>query len=265
MSSATILGMTILQSIILAIVEGLTEFLPISSTGHLVLTADLLGLTQTEFVKSFEIIIQLGAILAVVALYANTYLRSRKVLGKIFLAFLPTGILGLLFYPIVKGFLLGNTLITLIALFIGGIILIVIERLPLEKNAHTDEITELTSRQALSIGLFQAVAMIPGVSRAGAAIVGGVLLGLKRKAAVEFSFLLAVPTILAASGYDLYKSGLGFTPDEWTVLGVGFIASFIVAILAIKFFLAIIKNHSLAVFGVYRIILALLYGLFFLR
>ena len=257
--------MTILQAIILAVVEGLTEFLPISSTGHLVLTANALSISQTEFVKSFEVIIQLGAILAVTVLYAKTYLANIKILKKLLYAFIPTGFLGFIFYPVVKDVLLGNTYITLAALFLGGIVLIFIEKLPLEKNSHTDDVQEITTRQAVLIGFIQSISMIPGVSRAGATIVGGLLVGLNRKAAVEFSFLLAVPTVLAASSYDLYKSGFSFTGEEWMLLGIGFLVSFIVAILAIKFFLGLIKHHSLAVFGAYRIILAVLYALFLLR
>lgn len=251
--------MTLVEALILSIVEGLTEFLPISSTGHLVLTADLLGIHQTEFVKSFEIIIQLGAILAVVALYAKTYLKSVKVWRKIILAFIPTGVLGFTLYSFIKDSLLGNTPVTLLALFLGGIVLMLIEKLPIEKETSHDEIGELTDRQALAIGVFQSVAMIPGVSRAASTIIGGLFMGLKRKAAVEFSFLLAVPTMLAATGYDLVKSDFAFSQREWLLLGIGLSGSFVVAILAITFFLKYVKSHSLAVFGAYRVILALLY------
>lgn len=257
--------MTIFQALILSVVEGLTEFLPVSSTGHLILTSFALDISQTEFVKTFEIFIQFGAILAVIVLYGKSYLKNLKVLRKVFLAFLPTGILGLLFYPIVKNILLGNPYITLAALFIGGLFLIFIEKLPFEKNAKTDEIAELTDRQSLSIGIFQAFSMIPGLSRAAATIIGGLVMGLKRKPAVEFSFLLAVPTIFAASTYDLYKTGISFTQSEWTLLSVGFIASFIVSIFAIKFFIALVKHHTLAVFGYYRIALAILYAMVFLH
>jgi len=253
--------MTIFQTLILAIVEGLSEFLPISSTGHLVLTAHLLNIEQTSFVKSFEIFIQLGAILAVVVLYAKTYLKSLRVWKKIILAFIPTGALGFLFYSLIKDYLLGNVLITLIFLFIGGIVLLFIDKLPIEKDTHTDEIAELTDRQALAIGVFQSISMIPGVSRAAATIIGGLVMGLKKKAAVEFSFLLAVPTMVAATGYDLVKSEFLFTSYEWILLFVGFFGSFVVAIFAIRFFLAVIKTHSLAPFGVYRILLACLYFL----
>lgn len=253
--------MTLIQAIILAVVEGLTEFLPISSTGHLILTADLLNIPQTEFVKSFEIIIQLGAILAVVFLYWKSYLRSFLVWRKIALAFLPTAALGFLLYSVVKTYLIGNTGITLLALFLGGFVLLFIDKLPVEKEAGSNDIIELTDRQAMTIGVFQSISMIPGVSRAAATIIGGLLVGLKRRAAVEFSFLLAVPTMIAATGLDLYKSDFLFSSREWTILAVGVMVSFFVAVLAIKFFLKIIQTHSLAPFGVYRILLALIYYL----
>lgn len=253
--------MTLIQAIILAIVEGLTEFLPISSTGHLILTADLLHIVQTDFVKSFEIIIQLGAIMAVVFLYGKSYLKSLNVWRKIMFAFLPTAALGFLFYSLIKEYLIGNTTITLLALFIGGFVLLFIDKLPIEKEAGYDDIVELTDKQAMAIGVFQSISMIPGVSRAAASIIGGLVVGLKKKAAVEFSFLLAVPTMIAATGLDLYKSQFSFTSQEWIILLVGVMVSFFVAILAIKFFLKIIQTHSLAPFGIYRILLALLYFL----
>lgn len=253
--------MTLIQAIILAIVEGLTEFLPISSTGHLVLTANLLNIPQTEFVKSFEIIIQLGAILAVVFLYWQSYLKNLTVWRKIMFAFLPTAALGYLLYSFIKTYLIGNTAVTLLALFLGGIVLLFIDKLPVEKEAGYDDIVELTDRQAMTIGVFQSVSMIPGVSRAAASIIGGMLVGLKRKAAVEFSFLLAIPTMVAATGLDLYKSDFAFSSREWVIILVGIMVSFFVAILAIKFFLRLIKTHSFAPFGIYRILLALLYYL----
>lgn len=257
--------MDIFDALILSMVEGFTEFLPISSTGHLVLTANILGIAQTEFVKTFEIFIQLGAILAVVVLYAKTYFQNKKILRKIFLAFIPTGVLGFIFYPFVKDVLLGSPYITLAALFLGGIVLIFIEKIPFEKNTKTDEIEELSDRQSLAIGLFQSISMIPGVSRAAATIIGGLVMGMKRKPAVEFSFLLAVPTILAASTYDLYKTGFSFDQNEFILLAVGFIGSFVFALLAMKFFIALLKHHTLAVFGVYRIVVSVLYALVFLR
>jgi len=254
-----------LQALIFSIVEGFSEFLPISSTGHLVLTADLLKIPQTDFIKSFEIIIQLGAIFAIIFLYWKKFIENKKILGKILTAFLPTAILGLLFYKIVKSFLIGNTELTLAALFLGGIILIALELIYKEKEHHVDKIEDLSLKKAFLIGIFQSLSMIPGVSRSAATIIGGLMLGTKRKTAVEFSFLLAVPTMFAATGLDIAKSNFSFTVNEYSLLAVGFLGSFIVAILAVKFFLNFIKNHTFIPFGIYRIILSILFWLIIVR
>ncbi len=257
--------MDYLQALIFSIVEGFSEFLPISSTGHLVLTADLLKIPQTDFIKSFEIIIQLGAIFAIIFLYWKKFIENKKILGKILTAFLPTAILGLLFYKIVKSFLIGNTELTLAALFLGGIILIALELIYKEKEHHVDKIEDLSLKKAFLIGIFQSLSMIPGVSRSAATIIGGLMLGTKRKTAVEFSFLLAVPTMFAATGLDIAKSNFSFTVNEYSLLAVGFLGSFIVAILAVKFFLNFIKNHTFIPFGIYRIILSILFWLIIVR
>jgi len=254
--------MDLLQVLILSVVEGITEFLPISSTGHLVLASDVLKITQTDFVKSFEIIIQLGAILAVVVLYWKKLLSSKDLVLKIIVSFIPTAILGLVFYKIIKSFLLGNTMVTLWALFLGGIALIVIEKFYKEQPHHLENIEKLSYKNAILIGLAQSVSMIPGVSRAAATILGGLFVGLKRKAAVEFSFLLAIPTMAAATGLDLIKSEFSFTTSEWGLLAVGFVGAFITAILAVKYFLRFIEKHTFVAFGVYRIILAIVFFLF---
>ncbi len=252
------------QALLLAIVEGFTEFLPISSTGHLVLTAELLQIEQTEFVKSFEVIIQLGAILAVVVLYWKTIITNKKAWRPILLAFIPTAIIGLTFYKIVKDVLLGNPVITLWALLLGGIALIVIEKFYKEKKGAVEKIEDITTKNALLIGLAQSVAIIPGVSRAAATIIGALLLHTNRKTAVEFSFLLAIPTMAAATGLDLLKSNFSFTPYEYSVLAVGFTGSFVVAIFAVKFFIKFIQNHTFIPFGIYRIVLAVLFFFFVL-
>ena len=257
--------MDFFQAIILSLVEGVTEFLPISSTGHLVLTSQLLQIPQTEFVKSFEIFIQLGAILGVVVLYWKTLLTDMTVWKKIFVAFVPTAIIGFTLYRAVKDILLGNPYITLAALFVGGIVLIVLEKMYVEKEHHASSIKDITMKQAVFIGLFQSISIVPGVSRAAATIMGGLFMGAKRKAAVEFSFLLAIPTILAASGLDLLKSNFAFTSYEYSLLAVGFIGSFIVAIAAVKFLLRFIQNHTFIPFGIYRIILAILFYLIILK
>lgn len=257
--------MTPLQAFLLAIVEGISEFLPISSTGHLVLTTEILKIEQTEFVKSFEIFIQLGAILAVVFLYWKTLLTKKAVLERVFVAFLPTAFLGFTFYKIIKQLLIGNAYITIAALFGGGILLIILELFYKEKEHHTASIENLSIKKAFIIGLFQSLSMVPGVSRAAATIIGGLLLGTKRKAAVEFSFLLAIPTMLAATGFDLIKSNLEFSSNELILLTIGFTGSFIVALLAIKFFLQFIQKNTFIPFGIYRIIVSILFFLFVLN
>ena len=257
--------MDFLQALILSIVEGLSEFLPISSTGHLVLASELLGISQTEFVKSFEIIIQLGAILAIVALYAKTLLTNKTVWLRILAAFLPTAIVGFTLYRVIKNFLVGNTTITLAALFLGGTALIILELVHTEKDSHAGKIEDLTLKQSFLIGLIQSLSIIPGVSRSAATIIGGLFVGAKRKTAVEFSFLLAVPTMAAATGLDLLKSGFAFSQNEYSMILVGFAGSFIVAIFAVKFLLKFVQTHTFIPFGIYRIILALLFWAFIVR
>lgn len=247
--------MDFLQVIILSAVEGISEFLPISSTGHLILASDLLQVPQTDFVKSFEIAIQLGAIFSVVVLYFSS-LKNITVWKKVLIAFLPTAVLGLIFYKIIKTFLLGNVLVTLSALFLGGIALIFFEMIYKEKEHHINKLEEISNKQAFLIGVFQSISMVPGVSRSAATILGGLSLGLKRQAAAEFSFLLAIPTMLAATVLDLAKSKFAFSPYEYSLLAIGFVSSFIVALFVVKLFLHYLKNHSFVVFGIYRIVLA---------
>lgn len=247
--------MSFLQSIILGIIEGVTEFLPISSTGHMILASKILGLAESDFLKSFEISIQLGAILAVAVLYWKRFLFDFKILKKIAVAFAPTAVLGLIFYKTVKIFL-GSENVVLWSLFIGGLFLIIFEIWRKGKDGAVD-LNSLTIKQSFFIGLFQSVALIPGVSRAAATIVGGLFLGIKRKDIVEFSFLLAVPTMLAASGYDLLKSAGAFTSDQFILLAIGFAVSFFVAIAAVKFLLLFVKNHTFIVFGIYRVLISL--------
>jgi len=242
------------DAIIFGIIEGLTEFLPISSTGHLMLTAQVLG-GQTEFLKTFEIVIQLGAILSVVVLYWRSFLVDFAVLKRVIVAFIPTGILGLIFYKIVKTYLMSSITTVLWALAIGGVVIIAFEWIN-KRDGGTGEIAKISYKKAALIGVFQSIAMIPGVSRSAATIIGGLSLGLSRKAIVEFSFLLAVPTMLAASSMDLYKNATAFSTSQIGFLAIGFIVSFLVAILAIKFFLKFIQKHSFTWFGVYRILIA---------
>lgn len=245
------------HSIILGIVEGLTEFLPISSTAHLDLARQLLGLGSGDFIKTFEIAIQLGAIMSVVVLYwkrLTTGLADN--VKKLLVAFLPTGILGLIFYQIIKTYFFGNNLIMALALLLGGVAIIVLDRAPDHKPE--DSLKVITYRQAFIIGLCQSLAMIPGVSRSAATIMGGLSLGISRATIVEFSFLLAIPTMLAATGLDLFKTAGAFSFNEFGLLMVGFLMSFVVALGAIKFFLGYIQKHDFKLFAVYRIIIGLI-------
>ena len=250
-----------LYSILLGIVEGITEFLPISSTGHLILAEHILSIPTTEFIKSFDIFIQLGAILSVVVIYWRKVWNNKNIFWKLIAGFLPTAIIGLTVYKIIKKFFLGNSTIVLISLFVGGVIILLFEKW--YKNAHTstEKLTKLeniTYIQAIKIGLFQSIAVIPGVSRSAATILGGLWLGVERQAIVDFSFMLAIPTMAAATGLDLLKSGFTFTKIEWTYLAIGFITSFITAYLAVKFLLSYIQKHDFSAFGWYRIVVAMI-------
>lgn len=247
--------MTPFDAAILGIVEGITEFLPISSTGHLILASSLLGLANTDFLKTFEIAIQLGAILAVVILYFKSFLEL-ETLKRLAVGFLPTAVIGLALYRIVKTYLLGNEMVVLIALALGGVLLIVFEYAHTEKESSVSDIHTMSYAQAFGVGLFQAVAIIPGVSRSGATILGGLILGLKRTTIVEFSFLLAVPTMAAATGLDVLKNYSEFSNSNLTLLLCGFITSCIVALVVIRFFLHYIKKHTFVPFGIYRIVAA---------
>jgi len=249
----------ITTALILGIVEGFSEFLPISSTSHLILAGKLLGLAESDFVKSFDIAIQLGAILSVVVLYWRELLVNWETIKKVAVAFLPTGVIGFVLYKIIKNILLGSTAVVLWSLLIGGIILIVFEMLHREKDDATKSLSEITYMQSFLIGVFQSLAVIPGVSRSAATIVGGLILGMKRTIIVEFSFLLAVPTMLAATVYDLYKNGAIFSVLQLNYLAVGFLTSFIVALASIKFLIRFVQNHTFILFGIYRIALVLVW------
>jgi undecaprenyl-diphosphatase len=258
--------MTIFDSVILGIVEGLTEFLPVSSTGHLILASSALGIPQTDFAKTFDIAIQLGAILAVVVLYWRSFFDF-GLLTKLVVAFIPTGLIGLALYHLVKTYLLGNDYVVIASLFLGGLVLIAFEkRYGKQKGvAREAPVTSLTYRQAVAVGLAQAVAIVPGVSRSGATIVGGMLLGISRPTIVAFSFLLAVPTMLAATGLSLYKAhAFAFATQEWVALGTGFVVSFAVALPAIRWLLSYVRTHSFVAFGVYRIVLSCLFLIYLL-
>ncbi len=253
--------MTILQIIILGVVEGLTEFLPISSTAHIDIVRSFLLIPSTDFTKSFMIIIQLGAILAVIVLYARKVFSSFVYIRNLIIAFIPTGIIGFILYKLIKSFLLGNILIIALALFIGGIIILIFEKKmekeKLDENLSDSDITNMTVRQLIILGLAQALAVIPGISRSGAVIIAGRAMKINRTLITEFSFLLAVPTMLMAVIYDIYKSGFSFSQSEWGTIVLGFFVSFAVALIVIKWFLSYIRKHDFKIFGWYRIILGL--------
>ncbi len=256
--------MSVIHSVILGLVEGITEFLPVSSTGHLILASALLGIPQSDFQKTFEIVIQLGAILAVVVIYWRSFLEL-ETLKKVIVAFIPTGIIGLALYKVVKTYLLGNEQVVLWALALGGAALILFEYWHTEKESASASIAEVTYKQALWIGLFQAVSIIPGVSRSAATMLGGLVVGLKRRTIVEFSFLLAVPTMLAASGLDLLKTSVAFTAGQVGSLAIGFVVAFAVALLSIRFLLGYVRSHTFVPFGIYRIAVALAFYFLIIR
>lgn len=243
--------MAFLHAFVFGIVEGVTEFLPVSSTGHLLLTARLFDLEQTPFLRTFEVVIQLGAMLSVLTLYGSA-LRKRRTCMLIVCGFIPTGILGLLLHRVIKDVLFQSPLTVLIALFAGGILLIAFELL----HPKNREACSLTPMRATIIGIFQAAALVPGVSRSAATIIGGMLLGVERRTIIEYSFLLALPTIASASAFDLLGSSSGFSLREWGLLAAGFITSWGAATLAIRWFVAYLARHSFMLFGLYRILLA---------
>ena len=234
---------------ILSLVEGLTEFIPVSSTGHLILAGHVLNLSSTEFQKAFDVVIQFGAILAVVVLYHKQFRWDFSFYKKLAIAFLPAGVFGYLLKDKVSQ-MMENTAIVAWALIVGGIIMIALDRL-----YKKGTITELSDKNAFLIGCFQCLALIPGVSRSGSTIIGSQLLGMTKEKAAEFSFLLAVPTITIASLYKLYKVRSLIEVSHLTQMAVGILLSFIFAIIAIRFFLEVVKRSGFGWFGVYRIII----------
>ena len=261
--------MTILESIILAIVEGLTEFLPVSSTGHMILTEGILGMESTAYLKAFTVMIQFGAILSVVVYYfrrflpfpilglktdPTTSLGGWRLYGLMIVGCIPAAILGALFNETIDT-LLGSTWVVLGMLFLGGILMIYFDRIFTNKTERPVQV-----QNAFIIGLFQCLAMIPGVSRSMATIFGGMQQGLTRRQAAEFSFFLAVPTMFGATllkGYKLYKElGVEVFQENWQTLLVGNIVAFVVALLAIKFFIEFVTKYGFRVFGYYRILLS---------
>ncbi|MDX1955588.1 MAG: undecaprenyl-diphosphate phosphatase [Chitinophagaceae bacterium] len=249
--------MSILEAVIIAIVEGITEFLPVSSTGHMIIAEKILGVPDNDFTKLFTVAIQLGAILAVLVLYWKKFVDFRKwqFYLKLVIAVIPALILGAIFSDKIDALLESSTTVA-ITLLLGGIVLLVID--DYFKNPVIHEEENITFKKGFLIGIWQCLAMIPGVSRSAASIIGGMQQGLTRKLAAEFSFFLAVPTMAAATGYKLLKGYESFTSEHIKLLAIGNAVAFIVAILAIKFFIGFLQKHGFRLFGYYRIIVGVL-------
>lgn len=249
--------MNFIEAIILAIIEGITEYLPISSTGHMIIGSSLMGISELEFTKVFEVNIQFGAILSVVVLYWKRFFQSFEFYKKLLAAFIPAAIIGFILNDFIDQ-LLESVAVVAVMLVLGGIILVFIDKY-FENKATKEDVTYV---DAVKIGLFQCLAMIPGVSRSAASIIGGMFQGLPRKDAAEFSFFLAVPTMFAASGYKLLKAfkagSLTFSTNELQLLAIGNIVAFIVAMAAIKFFIGYLQKYGFKVFGYYRIVVGLI-------
>jgi len=246
--------MTIFDSTILGIIEGFTEFLPISSTGHLIVASEFLGIDQTTTTKAYEVIIQFAAILAVFFNYKDKFtFKKIDLWSKVFLAFLPLAIVGFIFADQIKA--LFSIQIVAIMFIVGGIIFLIVEKFFLKEGTVViDDVEQVTLKQSMVIGFAQIFALVPGTSRAGSTIIGALLVGLSRKASAEFSFLLAFPVMSAVTAYDLLKHYKDFSDANLMTLGVGFVVSFFVAFLTIKLFLKFLEKFTFVAFGVYRII-----------
>ncbi len=246
--------MDIFKAIVLAIIEGITEYLPISSTGHMIIASSFFGIAQEEFTKLFTIVIQLGTILSVVVLYFKRFFQTVDFYLKLIVAFIPAVFFGLLLNDVIDS-LLGSPLTVAVSLLLGGIVLLKVDDWFGDGNQ-----TAISYATAFKIGMFQCLAMIPGVSRSGASIVGGMTQKLSRTAAAEFSFFLAVPTMLGATlkkGYDYYNAGFSLTSEQINLLIIGNVVGFVVALLAIKTFIGYLSKHGFKMFGYYRIIVGL--------
>ena len=246
--------MTILDSIILGTVEGFTEFLPVSSTGHMIVASQFLGIGQTDVTKAYEVIIQFAAILAVVFNYKDKFsMQHIDLWKKLFVAFLPIGAIGFLFSHQIKD--LFSLHVVAIMFIIGGVIFLIVEKFFIKDDAHMlQNVEDVTMKQSIIVGLAQVFALIPGTSRAGSTIIGALLVGLSRKASAEFSFLLALPVMTAVTAFDLVKHYKEFSDANLMVLGVGFVVAFIVAYITVKLFLKFLNNFTFVGFGVYRIL-----------
>jgi len=246
--------MTIFDSIILGVIEGFTEFLPISSTGHLIVASHFLGIDQTAVTKAYEVIIQFAAILAVVFNYKDKFtIKKIDLWSKVFLAFLPIGAVGYLFASQIKE--LFSVQIVAVMFIVGGVTFLIVEKFFIKEDSTLiDDVEKVTFKQSLVIGIAQVLALVPGTSRAGSTIIGALLVGLSRKASAEFSFLLAFPVMSAVTAYDLLKHYKDFTEANLLALGVGFVVSFLVAYVTIKLFMAFLEKFTFVAFGIYRIV-----------
>jgi len=253
--------MNLLNTIILGFVEGITEFLPISSTAHLIIISKLLNISQTDFQKLFEVFIQSGAILSVVFLYFNQLKGNFKILKNLFFSFLPTALVGFFLYKVIKNVFFESLIFIGVSLILVGIFFIIIEILVnKEKIVLKKKIEEINIFDALIIGVAQSLAVIPGVSRAGVVILSMLILGYQRDQSAKYSFFLSIPTIFIASFYDLYKSKDIFLTNLnqlWTLL-IGFFVSFIFALISVKWLIGFLKKNSLVIFGIYRLIIGII-------
>ena len=248
--------MNTFQAIIIAIIEGITEFLPVSSTGHMIIASSFMKIQEDDFVKGFQVIIQFAAILSVLVLYWKRFLPDWNFYKKLMLAFLPTAILGFLLKNVIDQFL-ESALIVAWSLLIGGIILIWSDHIFKHLQTTGRKISNLNALDSVKLGLYQSIAMIPGVSRSGATIMGGLLLGMNKKEATEFSFFLAVPTMAAATAYKFLKIYKHLNAEHIQALSIGFIVSFFVSIVAIKFFIGIVGRYGFKGFGYYRVLVGI--------
>jgi len=252
--------MTLYEATILGIVEGITEFLPVSSTAHIALASQIMGIPQDDFMSSFNIIIQIAPIFSIMVIYFNTLFQSLEIWKKLIASFIPTGAIGFLFHKQIETMFSANSIV--LWMVATGVFFLLVEFLYTKKGHSTEELENVTYKQAISIGFIQAFSLIPGVSRSGSTILGAMLLGLKRETAMSFSFLLAIPTMTAASGYTLLKDYSSLSFDGMSLILIGFVVSFIIGWAAVKSFLAIVGKYSFTPFGIYLIASAILFGLF---
>jgi undecaprenyl-diphosphatase len=257
--------MNFIQSIILGVVEGLTEFLPISSTFHLIVTSRLLSLPSSDFVKLFEVVIQSGAIFALVFLYLKTLLQDKKLLMNVIYSFIPTGLIAFLLHHVIKTVFFENNLLMLTMFVLVGIIFLTLERYLRNSQSHLSKTcVSMSPKQAILIGFAQACAIVPGVSRSGSIIVAMMIMGYKRDESAKYTFLLSLPTIFAASALDLFQNRALLTgmSDGWLLIAVGFVTSLVVAYVVVKWFIHYLSTHTLAIFGWYRLVATALLVLF---